>query len=61
MTKHPTNKHAEILWSIVWAIALVAAAFVFKHSPALNWVEGTIFVAAITHVLWNARCRPRCW
>jgi hypothetical protein len=27
------------LWSLVWALALIASAYFFKGNPALFWIE----------------------
>jgi len=49
-----------IFWSLVWAIALMAAAFLFKHNPAHYWIEATLFVGATTHLMWNYERRRTC-
>ena len=48
-----------ILWSIFWAIALLAAATFFKGSPALYWIEAAIYAGGITSILWKYE-RPDC-
>lgn len=47
-------------WSAIWALALIAGAFLFRHSPAFYWIEAPIFVAAITHILWQTEQRGNC-
>jgi hypothetical protein len=49
-----------VLWSIVWASALVTASFLFRGKPAKYWVEPAILVAAITHLMWKWERRTRC-
>jgi hypothetical protein len=40
-----------ILWSLVFALAMVASAFLFKGNPALYWIEAGLAVAALTFVI----------
>lgn len=48
-------------WSTIWALALIAGAFLFKHNGEFYWIEAAIFVGAITHILWRAEQRgDRC-
>jgi hypothetical protein len=42
----PNSKKA-ILWSLVFALAIVASAFLFKGRPALYWIEAGLTVAAL--------------
>jgi len=42
-----------ILWSLAWAFALIAAAFLFKGYPAKDWIDSALFVGAITCLMWN--------
>jgi hypothetical protein len=46
----PNNKK-RILWSLVFALAMVASAFLFKGNPALYWIEAGLMVAALTLVI----------
>jgi hypothetical protein len=39
---------SPIAWSLVWAVAMIAAAFVFKGNPANYWVESALVVGALT-------------
>jgi hypothetical protein len=51
------NSQKAILWSLVFALALVASAFLFKGNPALYWIEAGLTVAALTLVVLKTR-RP---
>ncbi len=46
---------SPIAWSLVWAVAIVAAAFVFKGSPANLWVESALVVGALTTVVLKSQ------
>lgn len=46
-------------WSAIWALALIAASFLFKRSVAFYWVTVPIFVAAVTQVIWRADQRGK--
>jgi hypothetical protein len=52
----PHSKKA-ILWSLVFASAIVASAFLFKGQPALYWIEAGLTVAALTLVVLKTQ-RP---
>jgi hypothetical protein len=41
------NDKKRILWSLVFALAIVASAFLFKGNPALYWIEAALVVAAL--------------
>ena len=45
------NNKNPILWSLVFAVAMIASAFVFKGNPALYWIEAGLMVAALTFVV----------
>lgn len=47
-------------WSAIWALALIAGAFLFKHSGEFYWIEAAIFAGAITHILWRSDRRGTC-
>jgi hypothetical protein len=51
-----------VLWSMVWAIALIASAILFKGNPVKDWIQSALFVGAITVWLWQSRqfAHPRC-
>jgi len=42
-----------ILWSLVWAFALIAGAYVFKDNPIKDGIESAILVGAIVCLMWN--------
>jgi drug/metabolite transporter (DMT)-like permease len=50
-SKNP--RMAMILWSLLWALALIASAYFFKGNPALFWIESVILGAATFCLLWN--------
>jgi hypothetical protein len=45
------KRNSAILWSLVFASAIVASAFLFKGHPALYWIEAGLTVAALTLVV----------
>jgi hypothetical protein len=45
------NYKKPILWSLVFALAIVACAFLFKGNPALYWIEAGLTVAALALVI----------
>jgi hypothetical protein len=53
----PNSKKA-ILWSLVFALAIVASAFLFKGHPVRYWIEAGLTVAALTLVVLKTQ-RPR--
>jgi hypothetical protein len=55
------NHKTPILWSLVFALAMVASAFLFKGNPALYWIEAGLTVAALTFVILKSprRVAPR--
>jgi hypothetical protein len=56
-----SRNEATAGWSAIWALALIAAAFLFKRSVAFYWVTVPIFVAAVTQILWRTeRQGKRC-
>ncbi|MGC2804138.1 MAG: hypothetical protein WCA41_20045, partial [Candidatus Acidiferrum sp.] len=50
---------SPIAWSLVWAVAIIAAAFLFKGNPANYWVEACLVVGALTTVVLQSQ-RPVC-
>jgi predicted membrane channel-forming protein YqfA (hemolysin III family) len=44
-----------VLWSTVWALALIASAIVLKQNPAKEWVQAFLFIVALTVVLWQGQ------
>jgi uncharacterized membrane protein YbhN (UPF0104 family) len=51
-----------VLWSIAWALALIASAILFKGHPAKDWIQSALFTGAVTFWLWQSRrpARARC-
>jgi hypothetical protein len=45
------NFKKPILWSLVFALAMIASAFLFKGNSALYWIETGLTVAALTLVI----------
>jgi len=54
---NPTQRSlvSIILWSTVWALALIASAIVLKGNPAKEWVQAVLFIGALTVVLWQGQ------
>jgi hypothetical protein len=48
---------SPIVWSLVWAFAIIATAFLFKGNPALYWIEAGLIIGALTFVVLKPR-RP---
>jgi hypothetical protein len=42
---------SRIFWSIVWALAIIASAFLFKGSPSQPWIESGLVIGALVFVL----------
>jgi hypothetical protein len=42
-----------LLWSLVWALALIASAIVFKGNPLKEWIQSALFIVATTFWLWQ--------
>ena len=42
---------SAIVWSLVWAFAIIAAAFLFKGNPAVYWIEAGLIIGALTFVV----------
>jgi hypothetical protein len=62
LTMMPNSKKlatSPILWSLVWAAGILAAAFLFKRNPANYWIESALVVGALTTVVLKAQ-RPVC-
>jgi hypothetical protein len=59
-----TNKKpaTPIVWAVVWAIAFIMSAILFKGSPVKDWIQAALFIAALTFWLFKSRglARPRC-
>jgi len=52
----PNSKKA-IIWSLAFALAIAASAFLFKGREALYWIEAGLTVAALTFVVLKTQ-RP---
>jgi hypothetical protein len=52
-----SKKHVTtlVLWAIVWALAIIASAILFKGNPAKDWLQAALFIGAITFWLWQSR------
>jgi hypothetical protein len=51
------NSKEPILWSLVFGLAIVASAFLFKGNPAQYWIEAGLIVGALTFVVLKSQ-RP---
>jgi hypothetical protein len=59
MSNYKKLASSPIAWSLVWAVAMIAAAFAFKGNPANYWVEAALVVGALTTVVLKSQ-RPVC-
>jgi hypothetical protein len=49
-------KPAVIIWSLVWASALIAIAFFFKGNPSKNWIFGAaVGIGMVVFLALNGR------
>jgi hypothetical protein len=46
---------SPIVWSLVWAFAIIATAFLFKGNPAEYWIEAGLIIGALTFVVLKRR------
>jgi len=46
---------SAIVWSLVWAFAIIATAFLFKGNPAKDWIEAGLIIGALTFVVLKPR------
>jgi hypothetical protein len=46
---------SAVVWSLVWAFAIIAAAFLFKGNPARDWIEAGLIIGALTFVVLKPR------
>jgi hypothetical protein len=58
MTSSEKYRMKLIFWSLVWAFALIAAAYIFKNNPIKDGIESALLVGAIACLLWNYEQRP---
>lgn len=42
---------SAIVWSLVWAFAIIATAFLFKGNPVKDWIEAGLIIGALTFVV----------
>lgn len=42
-----------VLWTTVWALALIASAFLFKGSPVKDWLQAALFIGGMVLLLWQ--------
>jgi hypothetical protein len=49
---------SAIVWSLVWAIVIIATAFLFKGNPAQYWIESGLILRS-TH-LCGAETQAAC-
>jgi hypothetical protein len=62
LTVKPNSKKlgtSPVLWSLVWAFAIIAAAFLFKGNPAMYWIEAGLIIGALVFVVLKPQ-RPAC-
>ena len=50
-----TQVTSLIIWSLVWAFAIIATAFLLKGNPVKDWIEATLFIGAFTFWLWKSQ------
>lgn len=53
MPKSLPRPSTLMLWSLVWAVALIASAIVFRGNPVGDWVESFLIIAALTFWFWQ--------
>jgi hypothetical protein len=46
---------SAIVLSLIWALAIIATAFLFKGNPAEYWIEAGLVVGALTFVVLKRR------
>jgi hypothetical protein len=54
VTMKPNSKNlgtSPIAWSLPWAFAIIAAAFLFKGNAARNWIETGLVIGALAFVV----------
>jgi hypothetical protein len=45
--KFTTPAASLIVWSLLWALSLIAMAFLLKGNPAASWIEAAINMIGI--------------
>jgi hypothetical protein len=48
---------SKIIWSLVWAIAIIATPFLFKGNQTRYWIEAALIVGALSFAVLKSR-RP---
>lgn len=43
-----------VLWSLVWAVAMIGSAIVLKGNPLKEWFQAALFIVGITGWLWQS-------
>ncbi len=46
---------AAVVWSLIWAIVIIAAAFLFRGNPGEYWIESGLIIGALTFVVLKRR------
>jgi len=46
---------STIAWSLVWALAIIVAAILFKGQPAAHWVVSALTAGALGFVILKPR------
>ena len=51
-----------ILLAIVWALAFIATAIIFKGNPVKEWIDAALYIVGMSLWLWPVLLtrRPRC-
>jgi Flp pilus assembly protein TadB len=52
MTTTKRQKTILVLWALIWALALIGSAFVFKGHPIQDWIQLVLLVIGVTVWLW---------
>jgi hypothetical protein len=42
---------SSVVWSLMWAFAIIATALLFKGSSVLYWIESALVVGALAFVI----------
>jgi len=46
------QKTILVLWALIWALALIGSAFVFKGNAIKDWIQLVLLVVGVTVWLW---------
>jgi hypothetical protein len=58
LSMKPTSKRlgkSAIAWSLAWALAIIATAFLFRGNPVEYWIEASLIIGALTFVVLKRR------